>query len=262
MFRTPSRRLWALGLGLAFYWSAAVSAQETAPRDAAPPPAPPTAPGILDDRIDVLLREWSERTSKIHSMFAEFTRTTIDNTWRTKETFEGQARYLQPNKARLDIIEEESFVLTGQGEIWHYRIPLKQIKIYKLPPEQTGKNSLEDGPLPFLFGTKPDKAKMRYSFKILEENDKVVHVEILPKLQEDKQNFIRAEIWLNKQTFLPDKLKFIESNENEMLFAFKGIWTNLEINPEDFVPKRLPKWEISVHQMAESEEPQAPRLRR
>lgn len=224
--------------------------------------APPAKDaGILDDRVDVLLREWSQRTGKIDSMYAEFTRTTIDKVFRSKEVAEGSARFLTPNKARLDIVNEESFVLNGK-EIWHFRIPLKQIKVFKLPPDAAEANNIQDGPLPFLFGAQPDKAKVRYSFKILKEDEKVYHIEILPKLREDQQNFSRAEIWLNKQTFLPDQLKFIEPNNNEMFFVFKGIWTNIKIEANDFNPQPIKNWQMVVQQLADGEQPDAPKLQR
>ncbi|MFO0945476.1 MAG: outer-membrane lipoprotein carrier protein LolA [Planctomycetota bacterium] len=218
---------------------------------------------ILDNRVDVLLREWSERTTKIQTLYAEFTRTEIDKVWRTKESAPGSARYIHPNRARLDILGEnaQSYVLTGQGSIWEFRPPKKQIVVWKLPPEEAAKDSLEDGPLPFLFGTRPEKAKMRYGFKILSENDKVIHVEVIPKLRKDQQDFVQAEIWLNRQTFLPDRLKFLEANGNEMIFEFKQIWTNLEINPSDFTPKRIDKWEF-VEKVLGDEPGNAPKVQR
>lgn len=208
---------------------------------------------ILDNRVDVLLRDWSERTSKIQTLYTEFTRTEIDKVWRTKESAAGSARYIHPNRARLDITGEnaQSYVLTGQGEIWEFRPPKKQIVVWKLPPEEAAKDSLEDGPLPFLFGTRPDKAKMRYGFKILSEDEKVVHVEVIPKLRKDQQDFVQAEIWLSRQTFLPDRLKFLEANGNEMIFDFKQIWTNIEIDPADFAPKRVDKWAFIVKKLGE-----------
>jgi TIGR03009 family protein len=217
-------------------------------------------PGILDNRVDVLLREWSERTGTIKSMYAEFTRTTIDKVFRNKEEAKGSARYLQPNKARLDIEGEESFVLTGK-EIWHYRIALKQIKVFQLPPDAAEAQDIQDGPLPFLFGAKPDKAKARYNFRILKEDDRVVHVEVLPKLREDQQNFSQAEIWLNKENFQPNQLKFVEANGNEIVFDFKKIWTNININESDFSGKAIDGWQVIVQKLANGQQPEEVKLR-
>lgn len=222
---------------------------------AAQQPAPPARPaadgaGILDNRVDELLREWSVRTGEIKSLYAQFTRTTVDKQWKAKEVDEGSARYLAPGRARLDIEtaeRAESHVLTDQNELWLYLPPQKKIKIFKLN-KQAKADALDDGPLPFLFGAKPDTAKIRYRFEILAEDQKMVQTRVYPKLEKDRQNFVWCEMTLNKETFLPNQLKFLEPNNNEVTFTFKGIWTNIEINPSDFEGKRVKGWAVEVQQ--------------
>ena len=226
-------------------------------------PAPTT--GILEDRVDTLLREWSARTGKVKSLYAEFTRVTFDKVWQQTTKDDGSARYLHPNKARLDVTGEraESYVLTGAGEIWEYKPPIKQITIYQLPPDMVQQDNIQDGPLPFLFGTEPAKAKARYFLKIVEETDAMVHLLINPKLQEDQQNFTSAQLWLSKETFLPNKLMFLEPNGNEVSYEFKGVWTNIEINTADFVPQTLPApWRVIRKQVADKDDAADGKLRR
>ncbi|QDU64024.1 Outer-membrane lipoprotein carrier protein [Planctomycetes bacterium Pan216] len=213
--------------------------------------------GILDDRVDTLLRQWSERTSKIESLYVEFTRTTFDPVWRAKEVAKGSARYLAPKMARLDIGGDnpESYVLTGDGEIWEYKAAIEQLTIFELPEEMRKDADLQDGPLPFLLGADPGKAKARYRIDIIAEDEKLVHLKITPKLQEDMQNFTTVELWLNRETFLPEKLFFTEPNQSEVTFDFADpdpketgtrIWINIDISPDDF-RGRMPtgdKWRI------------------
>lgn len=220
-----------------------------------------SAPHVLDRRIDTLLREWAVKTSNIKSMYAEFTRTIDDRAW-GKSTAEGSARFLHPNRARLDIEKgdnPESYVLTGDGEIWEYKVSEKKIKVYKLPPELAANSDVQDGPLPFLLGAKADKIKARYRLEIVADDDKHVQLRIYPKLQDDRQNFVRAELWLAKETFLPTKLAFLEPNHNLVTYQFKGIWTNIEIPATDFKGKRIDDWEIIVQQLAGHDDPSRPR---
>lgn len=235
----------------------------------APPPAPTApredrggadGPGILDSRVDGLLRQWCDRTGDIKSLYAEFTRTIVDRVWKTTEVDEGSARYLHPNRARLDIKSgdrAESHVLTDQNEMWIFQPPLRKIKIFKLPPNTARQDGDPESPLPFLFGTKPEKAKARYRFEILEETPKSVHVKIHPKMKADQSEFVWCEVWLNRENFLPDRITILETNNNEMTYTFKGIWTNIEIDPNDFVPKRVQGWEVEV-QVVRDEDPNAP----
>lgn len=206
------------------------------------------AAGILDDPVDILLRDWAQKTSQINSLYAEFTRTTVDNVWGTKESAKGSARYLAPQKARLDILGEnaESYVITGEGEIWEYKPPMKQITVYELPPEMVKQAmAVQDGPLPFLFGTEPEKAKARYRFQIIQRDDKIINVKVFPKLEEDKQHFVWADLRLDGKSFLPTKLVFQEVNGNIVTFDFgEQVWTNIEINAEDFVGKQIKDWRI------------------
>lgn len=241
----------AVAASALFAWSSSALGQA--------PPARPDAPtgGILDNRVDTLLREWAERTSKIRSLYAEFTRTTFEPAFKTKETDEGSARYLHPRRARLDIVSPpdraESHVLTGTGELWIYLPPHKKIKVFKLPPEAKENDPQKDGPLPFLFGSRPEEAKARYRFDILDENPKNIHVKVFPKLVDDQKNFVWCELWLNKENFLPDKIRIREGNDTELTFTFKGIWTNIPIEPSDFVCRRIKDWTVEVQQFKDDD---------
>lgn len=205
--------------------------------------------GLLESRIDVLLREWAAKTSEIKSLYTVFRRTTKDVVWGRMAVVPGSARYLAPDRARLDISDEQgkpedSLVVTGKGEIWHYQVSLRKITVYELDPGMSQQQALEEGPLPFLFATKPEKAKQRYSFEILDETDEVVRAKILPKLEEDKKEFLSAEVTLDKKTFLPKRLYFVEVNQNEVTYDFASIWTNIEINPSDFEGRPVSDWPV------------------
>ena len=206
----------------------------------------------FDNSIDNLLRTWCDKTSNVKTLYTEFERSIADAAFGDTEKSDGQARFVFPNKARLDVLKgdrAESFVLNGKNEIWHYMPPLKQLRVYHFPKKPDGQD-IENNPVPFLVGLAPDKAKERYRFQIVDKTDAFTHVKIIPKRQKDLEDFKVAEVWLNSATFFPDKLVFIEPNNNKMTFKFKGIYTNIEINEkEDFKTPIPGNFAVTHHQV-------------
>ncbi len=203
---------------------------------------------LLENRVDTVLREWSEKTGQIRSLYTVFTRTIVDPVWNDKDVSPGSARYLSPKMARLDVTGgrmPESLVLPGNGEAWHFK-PANQnvqdniVEIHKLPQDVQEKDVLEDGPLPFLFATKPDKAKQRYKFEILDENEEMLRAKITPKLEDDQRDFVEAVITLKKTDWLPTRISILEATKQQVTYELSQTWTNIEISQTDFsvsVPK-------------------------
>lgn len=203
---------------------------------------------LLENRVDTVLREWSEKTGQIRSLYTVFTRTIVDPVWNDKDVSPGSARYLSPKMARLDVTGgrmPESLVLPGNGEAWHYK-PANQnaqdniVEIHELPRDVQEKDVLEDGPLPFLFATKPDKAKQRYKFEIIEEDENVLRAKITPKLEDDQRDFVEAEITLKKADWMPTRISILEATKQQVTYELSQTWTNIEISESDFavsVPK-------------------------
>ena len=73
---------------------------------------------------------------------------------------------------------------------------------HHLPPQLQGKG-IVDGPLPFLFGTEAAKLKARYWLRIVPPVEKSppdqIMLEARPKYREDAQNYVRAQVILQKQ---------------------------------------------------------------
>ena len=210
--------------------------------------------GILDDRIDTLLRQWGERAAEVKSFHCAFTRITEDKVWRTKERAKGKVWYLHPKRARLDVLGEnaQSVVLDGAGDIWVYDPAKKQINIFKGRPH-AAEDPLRDGPLPFLFERDPRKARHRYRLELLGEDETIIRLRVYPKLNKDKATFVRAELWLEKKRFLPTKLVFVEPNRNEVTYLFEGIRDNLRLDPDKFVGKRWKGWKVVVQRIDEND---------
>ena len=203
---------------------------------------------LLENKADAVLRQWSEKTGKIQSLYTVFNRTIIDPVWQTKDVSPGSARYVAPKMARLDITagtRPEHLLLPGNGEAWHFKPAVNEdqdniVEVHKLPNDVKERDVLEDGPLPFLFATQPEKAKQRYKFEITEELPEYYRIKITPKLEEDQKDFVTAEIVLDKIKLLPSRITILESTKQEVTYDIQNIWTNIEIKATDFaveVPK-------------------------
>jgi hypothetical protein len=245
--------------------------------------APPTGTAAVNGRIDVLLKQWSERTRSIKSMVTAFTRTEKDATFGTEITRPGYAYYVHPNLARVDVLEpadpnkprpknpesEETFLLTervdAEGrkrvEVWEYRPKDFRLTINELNEQQQQIDIAEDGPLPFLFGARPDIAHARYHFEILEETEETVRVRVTPKLEEDKANFQVAELTLSKENFLPKKLVLRETRDSVVTYLFpKGFKTDIVLSKKDYFTPWEPspndkRWKVVRRRAVGAERP-------
>jgi hypothetical protein len=224
---------------------------------------------ILENKADAVLRQWSDKTGKIQSLYTVFNRTIFDPVWQEKDSSAGSARYLAPKMARLDIVggkRPEHLLLPGNGEAWHFKPAVNAeqeniVEVHKLPNEVKEKDVLEDGPLPFLFATQPEKAKQRYKFEIIEEKPTAYLIRITPKLEEDQKDFVQAEILLDKEKLLPTQIKILEATKQEVTYQIENIWTNIEIKTTDFavdVPKGWKKIDMAAPAHVGDAGPQPP----
>jgi TIGR03009 family protein len=245
--------------------SAAPSAKAAA-RSEAPAQAPPTdaAAAIQLERV---LKGWEQKSSKIKTLSARFTRHDVMAVTGTTRTFEGWAELKSPDLAYLNLSEipavkgekqdplTERIVCTGK-EVWQYDNETKQIFIFPLARDQARK-AFEEGPLPFLFNFRVEQAKKRYRFSlgkvIAPEAAKpglaaksglyVIHIE--PLLAIDKQEFQLAQVLLNRETFLPEAIKLTAPNgKDTKLYKFPNIKDNVTVDDSYFIPKEFKGWKV------------------
>ena len=79
-----------------------------------------------------------------------------------------------------------------------------------------------NGPLPFLFGMPPEKAKLRYQFTLLKENKQKVMLAVKPRWQQDAANWREAKVILDKNNrYLPEAVQLIDPTGNlETVYTF------------------------------------------
>lgn len=205
---------------------------------------PTKSPEELAKRMEVLLAAWEQRSALVKELDAEFSRKDHSPAWQENTEYKGRALLKSPDLAYLDFeklnpedkkfTHHERIICTGK-DVYHYQTPSRQIFIYPLSAEERAR-ALEEGPLPFLFNMRAEKAKTRYKMSLLDENEQGAWIQILPLEKFDQESFSKVYVLLNKQQFLPDRLILYAPNGKDTQdYKFKTIKMNSNIDNANFV---------------------------
>jgi TIGR03009 family protein len=250
----------------------------------------PNAGTPVDPRIDSLLEEWSHHTKEIKRLQGSHLRATRNFTFGTESWAEGRFYVETPDKGRFDLQpyskklpyksvsrpgpKGAEFTLSLQCDSKHDRWICdgkeikaisdddKTVEVVKIPPSQRGENIM-DGPLPFLFGMPPEKAKARYRFKLLGQNNRGYAIQVRPNWKQDAVDWAQAELLLDRKTFLPQEVHLHDApGTTETVYIFRELdvnririffWQN-PFDPPLFTYKR------SVHNTPPTGEGRAPSI--
>jgi TIGR03009 family protein len=153
---------------------------------------------------------------------------------------------VNPKNNRPESVPFETIVCTGT-EVWHYRHDVKQLFIYSLDKNQQ-RRALEEGPLPFLFNMKAADAQRRYEMVLQGQNEKTYFVMVTPKLQEDKETFVKAWVFLDRHYLLPTRIVlFAPDGQSTQDYNFSSIVANGAVKDERFegvIPPKHLKWKV------------------
>ena len=115
----------------------------------------------------------------------------------------------------------------------------------------------------FLFGMKTEEIKRRFDLYIdvkdpQKYNENFIHIMIYPRMREDRQEFVKAELvlWINKANpkfannfMLPARLWMQKANKDQTTFDFREMDTQKAFTPKDFVAsKPTANWKVEVNQ--------------
>jgi TIGR03009 family protein len=253
-----------------------------APRkDAAKPATPPPDP----KRMQELLLQWEKQSAKNKSLNASFTRLDTSAVWDDKMAYVGRAALMSPNRAflRFDKVvpgktpderkyELHEVIMCNGEKVYQFLYDRKQIFVFPLDP-QARQRALQEGPLPFLFDMKSEEAKQRYNFTLIEENDAKCLIRVEPRQKIDREAFSVAYIWLDKETFMPTKLRLDDPNngKDKKEFTFTKLDANAKVDESSFDGATLARkllattrgtknpWELIENPDAQSQAQGAPR---
>ncbi|MFT4558454.1 MAG: TIGR03009 family protein, partial [Planctomycetaceae bacterium] len=268
-----------------------VSAQEVA----AVQPDPQAA------QLDQILTEWHKQSVGIKRLEGEHVRIIYDYVFGVATRAEGKFYYEAPDKGRIDLVPDKQ----GQGKKFpkinpstNKKVELtaqpdqperwicdgKQVLVidevqksaqqFPLPPAARG-NNIMDGPLPFLFGMPPEKAKQRYRMKLLQANAKDIDIIVYPRWKQDLANYKWARIRIERGTMLPMAVQMLDpAGSRETVYTFprvaknpkKGwipnfIWKEKDVFKPDLSKYNIQAAEVAPNQLAEKEPAVVPNRR-
>jgi TIGR03009 family protein len=211
------------------------------------PPSPQMPPAAFDpvnNRLDQLLLRWEREMTAVQSLDVRLTRVTNDKVFGAREIMDGSAKYKRPNLALLYLSNRnnpqvyEKFLCTGNF-VYQFDPQAKTVHVKELPKPKAGQMA-DDNLLSFMFGMKAEEAKRRYDLQIEKEDQYYVYLRVLPRFPIDKADFSWARLVLNRQTFLPRQLYFMQANGNDITWDIPQIVNGARLNPADFTPPSLP----------------------
>lgn len=227
--------------------TAGVHAQEPAPGRVNQPPAqaarttqraqpPAQAPAAHDPaKMKWLLQAWERQSEKLKTLDVRIYRVDKDFRWKDEVHFEGRAVFKRPNLAYLDfwklklapnakgqlgpvkdpknakggwVKTHTETIVCGKDAVWQYLYEGRQIFVFPLAKGER-QRALDEGPLPFLFNMKAQEAEARYEMTLEGENAQYYLVKVLPKLQEDKESFKLALLYLERNYLLPARIRLL-----------------------------------------------------
>ena len=291
---------WTLTLAIGAWAAGSASAQVTQPatkRQAAAPAAPaPVDPAAVKARqeadlqarkeMDGVLAEWEKKSKKIVSLDVAFEKIERNKGF-GDEFFQGRAMLQSPDLACLEFrkvildadhkpvvkpdkegkpvvqLEKEPYeriVCTGQ-EVLQYAWDSRTVIVHPLE-KQARQKALQQGPLPFLFNMQAMAARQRYSMSLLKQNNREYLIGIVPNEEIDRANFTQAFLWLNKETYLPNKLVLYPvGGKDPVEYRFTGenavVRANMPMDKNFFAFTKIPGWKVILNPAGEGQAPAA-----
>jgi TIGR03009 family protein len=227
---------------------------------------PKNAP--VDPKLNGLLKEWENKMRKVDRFMVDCKRVETDELKGKSRNYKGQARYLKPNFALLDLtnVEKEEasdreLMVSNGDKLYEFKIRDKLVMVHDMPKNGGANDSTF---LNFLLGLDASEVQKRYdlTLKKANEGEGYIYIGILPKLPGDKQEFKEAELVLYSQwiadiqpknparadwAFLPARLWFRAPNGNQSTWTFENYDLKANLKAESFIPPQWPKdWRTEV----------------
>ena len=202
------------------------------------PAAEPLQIEQVSPQLQQVLTAWHKQTSQINKLQGEHQRWTYELTFGVEKRAKGNFYYEGPDKGRIDIEaidpkldkrptdkdpstgqpytlqadEPQQWVCDGR-QVVVINNTMGTYEAFPVPPQQQGANIM-DGPLPFLFGMPPEKAKQRYRMELQKEDANMVILQIEPRWREDAANYSKARVMLSKPGYLPVAVELLDPSGN------------------------------------------------
>jgi TIGR03009 family protein len=215
------------------------------------------------ERLDLLLKAWEQRMSSIDNFSTKATRTVVPFVTKKATTYIGEAAFMKPNMARIDMTHQdevgkkdaekmnfERMFCNGQY-LYEYAPKDKKIIIHDIPKNDPAADNLI---LAFLRGMKADDAKKRFNLTLTKETEWYAYLYISPKTDADRQEFKAAQLTIFVKNpnpanapnlvMMPCRIWYQQPNGNEVTYLFADMQPNGKLDKDSFVPRQIPGYTV------------------
>jgi TIGR03009 family protein len=160
----------------------------------------------------------------------------------TYTTF-GKIKFASPDKGLYEVSGEwiddkrvggrKRMKLVCNGDsVFEYKFGDQEVVEFPLSEEQKG-SSIQNGPIPFVFGAKAEDLKRRYFLRLItppQQRGRQIWLEVWPRWREDADEFRNVQMILDAETLKPIGMqKFDTNGKTRSVYQF----SNVEINPRN-----------------------------
>ncbi|HEY2251813.1 MAG TPA: hypothetical protein VGH74_12160 [Planctomycetaceae bacterium] len=198
-----------------------------------------------DPELEKVLKDWEKNTSLFKNLAGEFELIRYVPTFQVEKRAVGKFAHEAPDKGsyekqavviskgqkpgkegyKLESDDPERWVCTGT-EVIKINDKDKTYEKMPIPPAAQGENMIE-GPLPFLFGMKAERAKKRYKLKLVKKDAQEIKLEVIPRTSQDSSNWEKAIVIIDAKKYIPTAVRLFDPTGGMTTHIFK----NVEINP-------------------------------
>lgn len=192
------------------------------------------------DYVDRVLIAWERYGDQVKTFEAKFTLRTygsvFDNGQEPKPQL-GILKYEKPDKGYFEITgsQPEKWICDGMS-LFQYEFTKKELTQHVLPPEERGQ-SIQNGPLPFLFGAKAAMLKQRYWIRALPSPETAkdqIWLQAFSKYPRDAADFSHAEMIVSAKNMHPIGIQLhLPNGKTIKSYAFQDVVIN-DKNPLNF----------------------------
>jgi TIGR03009 family protein len=235
----------------------------------------------MDKKLDGFLAKWEKKLQETTSLYAKLERDEKDPMFRSEEKYTGFVKWMRVGSGataqNLVLLEmndvgkqelHEKVIWTGTM-VYQFSPADKKIyviRIEKPKVDQVRQDSFwslfvqgffptsffQENIVSLVFFADTTKLRDRYHLKLSHdanhpngEDKDHIYVDIVPKATAEKADFLRAQLMLSKENFLPRRLTFDMPAKSELIWNVTSIDDKAKLKPEDFdLPKEPPGWKL------------------
>lgn len=192
----------------------------------------PMAEGLQPrERLDRLVERVKLEQSQIDTMSAEFTQDRASRVLLEPETSRGHFHYQAPDRVRWEYREPKPIVMTIRGdEMTTFFSDLGRA-------ERASIGSYSEQVFKYLGASGSLETLMKYfslTAEFPEAAGEPYRLRLLPRYSRIKKRLETMEIWLDSQTFLPTRLRYVEPSGDETVYRFENMVANAGVSEELF----------------------------